>query len=559
MPFANVTVRYTPAEIAHFYETDQWRKETLPELVARSAARAGEDRVMVDDTTSLSYAQLHDRSQRLAAGMWAEGVRVGDRVSVQIPNWVEFAVIVAACARIGAVVVPIMPIYRNDEVGYILRHVDVVMAFTAPTHKTEDRVAMYDDLRASCPALRRVVVVRPTGPTATGARGLDELMAVEHPIPDDLDVSADDPFAIVFSSGTTARPKGCLHTLNTLGSSTRALARAIGYGPADVTFGPAPITHTQGLINAFLQPLLTGAQAQVMDVWDAGGACRRVESGGCTVAMTPPAMMQMMLDAPEAAETDFSRVRVWILSGAPVPPVVMERASVLMPNARILSAYGRTENITTTICTPEDDPQRALTSDGRALPHQSVRIVDRQGNELPRGQEGDIAFRGSSHMLEYVHDSEQTNLLFTADGYSRSGDLGVMDDDGYVRVSGRIKDIVIRGGLNISVRQVEDLLSEHPAVRRVAVVGMPDERLGERLCCFVERAHADEPLVLDDLTAFLRDRGLAVQKLPERLELIETMPLNPTGKIQKHLLRDLAAGLSEVHADSSPPAGNMTP
>ncbi|WP_241255661.1 AMP-binding enzyme, partial [Candidatus Protofrankia californiensis] len=173
-----------------------------------------------------------------------------------------------------------------------------------------------------------------------------------------------------------------------------------------------------------------------------------------------------------------------------------------------------------------------------------IKVVDEAGFEVPRGQEGDLAFRGPSHMLEYINNPQETAALFTSDGYSRSGDLGVMDTDGYVRVTGRLKDIVIRGGMNISVRQVEDLLTAHPAVSGVAVVGMPDDRLGERLCCYLVLAAGHESLTLEDMQTYLLDQGLAIQKMPERLEIVPRLPMTATGKIQKHLLRaDIAEKL----------------
>jgi cyclohexanecarboxylate-CoA ligase len=210
----------------------------------------------------------------------------------------------------------------------------------------------------------------------------------------------------------------------------------------------------------------------------------------------------------------------------------------------VLSLYGRSENACTTTCTVDDDPERSVTSDGKALPGSSVQIVDHDGRELPRGEQGDIAYRGPMHMLEYISNPEETARLFTPDGYSRSGDLGVMDADGYVRVTGRLKDIVIRGGLNISVRQIEDLLTAHPAIRAVAAVGMPDDRLGEKLCCYAVVSPGHEHLTLAEVSDYLLAQGLAIQKIPERLEIVPELPMTATGKIQKHILRaDIAAKL----------------
>lgn len=255
------------------------------------------------------------------------------------------------------------------------------------------------------------------------------------------------------------------------------------------------------------------------------------------MSVTATAFLQMLLDAYDPSSHDASSLRVWVSAGAPIPRAVVERARSLLPQTKILSLYGRSENLMTTTCTVDDEPVRSLDSDGAALAGTEVKIVDELGSEVPRGTEGDIAYRGPSHMLGYLGRSQENADLYTPDGFSRSGDLGVMDADGYVRVTGRTKDIVIRGGMNISVREVEDLLVAHPAIRAAAVVGMPDPRLGERVCCYVVPVDPAATPTLDDLKAYLTERGVAVQKAPERLEVVDGLPMTLTGKVQKHLLR----------------------
>ena len=253
------------------------------------------------------------------------------------------------------------------------------------------------------------------------------------------------------------------------------------------------------------------------------------------------------MDAYDPDQHDPGSMRLWVAAGSPIPAAFVRRAAQVLPNLRVLSLYGRTENVTTTTCTVEDDPERSVTSDGKALPGSSVQIVDHEGREVPRGEQGDIAYKGPMHMLEYINNPDETAALFTPEGYSRSGDLGVMDADGYVRVTGRLKDIVIRGGLNISVRQIEDLLTGHPAIRAVAVVGMPDERLGEKVCCYAVVHPGQESLTLAEVSEYLLAQGLAIQKIPERLELVPELPMTATGKIQKHVLRaDIAGRLTSA-------------
>jgi acyl-CoA synthetase (AMP-forming)/AMP-acid ligase II len=239
----------------------------------------------------------------------------------------------------------------------------------------------------------------------------------------------------------------------------------------------------------------------------------------------------------DAERDNLSTLRLWTCAGAPIPSAVVERANATLPDLTVLSLYGRSENLVTTSCSVDDDVSRALTSDGAALPGVEVKIVDSEGNSAPPGTEGDIAYRGPSHMIEYLGNPEETAALFTTDGFSRSGDLGVMTDDGYVRVTGRLKDIVIRGGMNISVREIEDMLAEHPALQASACVGMPDERLGERVCCFVVTAAGQDTPTVEDLRQFLLGHGMAIQKTPERVVAVKSLPITATGKVLKHVLR----------------------
>ncbi|HET7399107.1 MAG TPA: AMP-binding protein [Intrasporangium sp.] len=545
MMFAKVTDRYSADEIATFYETGQWRNETLFEVLERQV-EAQPDRVfLTDDTRALTFRQLRDRGLRLAVGLHRWGLRAGDRVTVQLPNWTEFAVITLALSRIGAIMVPIMPIYRRDEVAYISGNAGARLAFTAESFNAFDYPKLYADIRSELPALEDVVVVRGSGAASQGAIDFESLVV-------DTDrqaaaaeigerVGPDEPFVVVYSSGTTSFPKGCLHTFNTMGCGARILGDAWGVTPDDVQFGPSPVTHTTGLVTSIIVPLIRGSRSHIMQSWEPRLGLEQIKEHRCTITVNATTFLQMALDVYDPEVHDASSMRVWVAAGAPIPASVIERAATMIPAMKVLSLYGRTENITTTMCRPDDEPRRSLTSDGKALPLQSVRIVDAEGNEVPRGQEGDIAYRGAMHMLEYVGKPVETAELFTPDGHSRSGDLGVMDEDGYVRVTGRTKDIVIRGGLNISVRQVEDLLTAHPAVSRVAVVGMPDERLGERACCYLVPTAGNEGITLEDLTAYLLDQGIAKVKLPERLEIVDELPTTATGKIQKHVLRRMIA------------------
>jgi cyclohexanecarboxylate-CoA ligase len=366
----------------------------------------------------------------------------------------------------------------------------------------------------------------------------------------------DEPFVIVYTSGTTSRPKGCVHTFNTYCAGSRALVGPFGYTESDVQFGPSPIAHTTGLVTSVLLPMLTGAATHIMANWNPARGIDEIQRFGCTVAVTAPTFLHTLLSEYDPQRHDLSSLRLWTCAGAPIPAAVVERASATLPNIKVLSLYGRSENLVTTTCSVTDDVSRALTSDGKAMPGAEVKIVDDSGDEVPRGAEGDITYRGPAHMVEYLANPEETAALFTKDGFSKSGDLGKMTDDGYVRVTGRTKDIVIRGGMNISVREIEEHLAHHPALQAFSVVGMPDERLGERVCCFVVTATGHETPTVDDLREFLLEKGMPIQKTPERVVAVDALPMTATGKVLKHELRkDIERRIEEEAAESQEVSG----
>jgi acyl-coenzyme A synthetase/AMP-(fatty) acid ligase len=547
MALATVHTRYSSEQIESYYAAGLWTRDTLFDCLEQQVAQRGEKVFLTDSTMAYTFQELHDEALRLAAGLAGLGLRAGDRVAIQVPNWAEFGVLAVAIARLGAVIVPIMTIYRRDEVGYMVQTANVKAVFTAGEYKKFDHAGMFLDLAQQCESLEHVIVLRSGGEVPVGATALEDVVTSADlstaAAQIGIGVTADEPFVIVFSSGTTSMPKGCLHTFNTMSTGGRLLGRGWNYTADDVQFGPSPVTHTTGLVTSIILPLLHGAASHIVEAWEPRDGLKRIAEHRCTAAVTATTFLQMLVNVYDPDEHDASSLRFWCSAGAPIPSSFVEKARTALPKMQVLSLYGRTENITTTMCTVSDDPSRSVTSDGHALPGQEVRIVDELGLEVERGQEGDIAYRGAMNCLEYIGQPELTADMFTVEGFSRSGDLGVMDADGYVRVTGRLKDIVIRGGLNISVRQVEDLLVAHPQVGDVAVVGMPDEKMGERVCCYLIPA-GDEVLTLEEIKDYLLGLGLAIQKVPERLEIIDALPMTATGKVQKHVLRqDIAAKL----------------
>jgi acyl-CoA synthetase (AMP-forming)/AMP-acid ligase II len=542
-----VSDRYSAEDVERFYSAGWWRSETMNDLIDEHAAKLG-DRVFASDrTTTLSFAALHDRSIRAAVGLRNAGVKPGDRVVVQMPNWTEFIVAVAAVTRAGGVIVPVMPFYRHDEVAYVLEDCDAKAVITCESFNKHNYSTMYVDVLHTLGRSLPVFVTRMIDPPASALSVVGPVAFETLFASGELDLlkaslgpasSADDPHLIVYTSGTTAKPKGCVHTWNTLGYTVRVKSAGLAWSSRDVAFSPSPISHSTGYVNGVMIPLSAGGGTHLMEQWEPVEALGRIQEFGCTTTTTATVFLKMALDVYDANVHNIDTMRSWVAAGSPIPPSLLEAAAMSFPHIELLSGYGRSENMTTTMVNSGEPVSRSLTSDGHAQPGTEIRIVDDQGQSLPSGSEGDIAYRGPGHMLGYLGQPELTAELFTADGFSLSGDLGAMDADGYVRVTGRTKDIIVRGGMNISSREIEELLLGHPNVRDVAVVAFPDERLGEIACACIIPSALSSPPNLASLVAYLRDHHrLAVQKLPERLCIVDAFPMTPSGKVQKHLLR----------------------
>jgi acyl-CoA synthetase (AMP-forming)/AMP-acid ligase II len=541
---------YDSATIAAFRSAGHWRDGVLTATLDRLAA-AQPDRVIVSDGYGeLTARGLRAQAYRLGAALLGLGLRRGDRVQVQLPNWNEFVVVYVALARVGAVLVPTMPIYRHDEVGYVLRHSGARISIVPREFRGFGYPAMLAQVRDSSPDLEHVITVR--GAEAPGALRLEDLTAGDGIPGDDVlgpPPSGDAPHCIIYTSGTESRPKGCLHTLNTVTFTVNALGGQImSMGPDDVMFMPSPVTHATGLAMGVTAPLMLGAGIHLMDVWEPRGALQRVAGHGCTLSMTATPFVQMILGeiaADPAAASQLGSLRCWACAGAPIPEVMLAGWAKNVPGCALLPVYGRSEGLLVTACSTTDSARHVLSSDGQAFPGVVLEIRDEDGKPVPAGAEGEICHGGPGLMLGYWQDPELTARSVGPDGVSRSGDLGRVDEDGYLRVTGRIKDMIIRGGINISAAEVENHLLAHPNVAEAAVVAVPDERLGEKACAFI--VPRGEAPTLAELTRFLREeRRIAPQKLPEYLQVAQSLPTTMTGKVQKFLLRDQVKGLGDA-------------
>jgi len=516
-----------PSPLADAYRsTGDWLPETLEEPLRRGAIAHPERPALVDRDRRFSYGELWERVEQTAGMLAARGVGRGDVVSFQLPNWAEAVIVHDAVVLLGAVSNPIVPIYRGHELAFILRQAGSRVLVVPDTFRRFDYRAMAAGLLEDCEALEHVLVVGEPGPGmesfAIAVEAAEPAAAAER---DPGDVAL-----LLYTSGTEANPKGVLHSHETLACESRSIIDLYRLGGKDTVFMPSPLTHITGLLYGILLPFMLGTKVVLQDVWDPDIAVELIEREGLSFTVGATPFLHGIVNAERRADA----LRIFGCGGADVPPALIEAAGRRL-GLRASRLYGSTECPTVT-GTPIDAPvDRHATTDGAPIGADEVRIVDDRGTELPAGERGELQARGPELCLGYL-DPALNEKAFTADGWFRSGDLAVADEQGYLRISGRTKDVILRGGENLSAKEIEDLLFEHPGVEEVAVVGYPDDVLGERSCAVVV---ATRPLELADLVDYLRSHSIANQKLPERLVQVETLPKTASGKVQKYRLRDL--------------------
>jgi cyclohexanecarboxylate-CoA ligase/acyl-CoA synthetase len=558
----SVADRHNEEQVRSFYEKGVWRNEVLSDLVDKWSAKWPEKIVFSDGRNTVTYADFRGQAYRLAAALRRMGVEAGDRVLTQLPNWCEFAITYAALARIGAVMVPVGMVYRHDEITYITNHSGAKGIVATGAFRTFDHLAMIRQIRPQCPTVEFVLVAR--GEAGPGEQVFTEVSQPEAgaAVPSAAELgpapSPDAGHICLFTSGTESRPKGCYHTFNTFRASLEFLTQAIGSAENDVAFMASPLSHAVGLVFGLGVPLLSGSSATLLDIWDPEVGLKRIQEYRCTSTASATPFLQTALDAYDPNRHDVSSLRTWTCGGAPIPPSVVERMSKAWPDCRLLSLYGRSEVFVSTMLSIEDPVEWALTSDGHSPAWVELGVFDPDGRAVPQGTEGEIAQRSPGSMLGYWNDVQRTAAAFDKEGWCRSGDLGRIDANGCLRVTGRLKDIIIRGGFNISAREVEDNLLTHPNVKDVAVVSMPDAVLGERACAFV--VPKGEVPNLNDLITYLRvERRVSPTKFPERLEIIDALPITASGKVQKFQLRHKVRALIEEEQRAHPQPASPAP
>ena len=525
-----------PERARRYHAAGHWRDDTIHGLVA-SATAARPDKVAVRDASgaALTYRELDAQSNRLAGFLAGRGIVAGDIVTVCQPNWCQTVVTFCAVLKLGAVINPLPVTYGRAEIAFALGKCRSKALLVAARFRSTDYTAMVAQL---APALTEGLTVVRIGEGAHDV-GVSYERALEHaPLAQVHAGSADDVAGVLFTSGTESRAKGGVHTHNTILFGERAMAAALRVTDADVAFMASPISHATGFLHGFAMTLTTGGTLSLLDVFSGPAAAEQMKAHRCTWTMGATPFLADTVAALAAKGETLPELRYFLCGGAPVPEAPVRAAAAI--GMRVLSIYGATESPPHTIVHPEDPLENSWLSDGRPLAGIEARIVDAEGRDVAPGEVGEAWSRGPNTFLGYLDEPEMTRKTLDADGWVHSGDLARMLPDGSIRIAGRLKDIIVRGGQNISVAEVENYLSSHPAVKAVAVVGVPHPRLGETGCAVVVPKQGQTP-TLKDLTTFLEDQGVAKFKLPERLELWPSLPATPSGKIQKFLIRQMLA------------------
>jgi acyl-CoA synthetase (AMP-forming)/AMP-acid ligase II len=503
-----------------------WTDDTLGSMVADGLSRLGDTGFTVWSQVRPwqgTFADVDRRARSLAASLHEEGVGPGSVVVLQLPNWVEAGIAFWAAAYLGATVVPVVHFYGPKEVDYILRVTEPDVVISADRFGPVDHLANYEALLADRPGPRWLVAGdTPSDDLPARAQALADRLDGDR-LDGPLDVDPDAAAVIAFTSGTTRDPKGVVHSHRTIGFETRQLDHMFPKGgPPQIT--GAPVGHFIGMVNAFLVPLLRERAVNLVDVWDPGEVLRLMKDEGLGVTGGATYFLTSLLDHPDFTREHLERMPFAGLGGSTVPVAVMERITRL--GIAAFRSYGSTEHPSITGCLLDDPEVKRLTTDGRLLP----------GVELRLDEDGEILSRGPDCCVGYT-DPELTARVFDEEGWYRTGDVGVLDDDGYLTITDRLSDIIIRGGENISAQEVEEELMGLPAIAEVAVVAAPDERFGERAAAVFRLHEGQDAPTLDDVKAHLAEVGLAKQKWPELLFPVDDLPRTPSGKVQKFRLR----------------------
>ncbi|MEJ8911390.1 medium-chain fatty-acid--CoA ligase [Escherichia coli] len=530
-----VTLTFNEQRRAAYRQQGLWGDASLADYWQQTA-RAMPDKIAVVDNhgASYTYSALDHAASCLANWMLAKGIESGDRIAFQLPGWCEFTVIYLACLKIGAVSVPLLPSWREAELVWVLNKCQAKMFFAPTLFKQTRPVDLILPLQNQLPQLQQLVGVDKLAP-ATSALSLSQIIADNTPLTTAITVHGDELAAVLFTSGTEGLPKGVMLTHNNILASERAYCARLNLTWQDVFMMPAPLGHATGFLHGVTTPFLIGARSVLLDIFTPDACLALLEQQRCTCMLGATPFVYDLLNLLEKQPADLSALRFFLCGGTTIPKKVARECQ--QRGIKLLSVYGSTESSPHAVVNLDDPLSRFMHTDGYAAAGVEIKVVDDARKTLPPGCEGEEASRGPNVFMGYFDEPELTARALDEEGWYYSGDLCCMDEAGYIKITGRKKDIIVRGGENISSREVEDILLQHPKIHDACVVAMPDERLGERSCAYVVLKAPHHSLSLEEVVAFFSRKRVAKYKYPEHIVVIEKLPRTASGKIQKFLLR----------------------
>lgn len=536
-----------PARKEAMLKQGYWLNQTILDFL-RSAVEKNPDKtalvsVKVENQTeqTFSYQQLWDMTNKIALGLRQLGVEKNDVVSCQLPNWWEFTLLYLACSRIGAVLNPLMPIFRERELEFMLKHGESKVFVVPKTFRNFNHEQLANQLQNKLDTLQHVIVVN-----GAGENNFDRLL-LNHGLEQDLlalaeldslESGPDDITQLIFTSGTTGEPKGVMHTANTLFSNIVPYAERLHLTESDVVLMASPMAHQTGFMYGLMMPIQLNTKVVLQDVWDVAKAVDLIHQHQVNFTMASTPFLNDLSNTVAEQHDKVDSLKIFLCAGAPIPGPLVQKARETL-GVKVISAWGMTECGAVTLTRPEDEDERSFNTDGIALPGVEIKIVDKKGQTKALNESGRLMIRTCSNFGGYL---KRPHLNDTdTEGWFDTGDIAYQDEQGYIRICGRKKDVIIRGGENIPVAEIESLLYKHPNIATVALVAYADDRMGERACAIIKLKDQTKPLSFNELVDFLKTHNLAMQYLPERLEIWEDIPMTPSGKIQKFKLRELLA------------------
>ncbi|KHN59031.1 short chain acyl-CoA synthetase [Dickeya fangzhongdai] len=572
-----VTIKFNAERRELYRRLGYWGDASLGDYWHQSA-KAAPDKVAVIDNQggAYTYAELDRAAGSLAAYLLACDILPGDRVAFQLPGWSEFTLIYLACLKVGAVSVPLLPAYRETELIWTLNKSQARILFVPTRFKNGSPLELVAPLRPQLPHLQHVVAVDKVAvdkaaldKATMGKMAVDELAPTSSapvlsqllrdypPLTTPVSVHGDELAAVLFTSGTEGVPKGVMLTHNNILASERAYAATLNLNWLDTILMPAPLAHATGFLHGVTLPFLIGGRSVLLDIFNPTHCLTLLAREQCSCVLGATPFVYDLLCTVQQQPYDLSSLRFFLCGGTTIPKKITR--DCLQAGIKLLSVYGATESSPHAVVKLDDPLSRVVNTDGTAVAGVEIRVVDKYRQTVPYGEEGEEASRGPQVFMGYLDEPELTARALDDEGWYYSGDLCRMDEAGYIKITGRKKDIIVRGGENISSREVEEILLQHPQVRDAGVVAMPDERLGERTCAYVVLKEPYHTLMLEEVIAFFCRKRVAKYKYPEHLVVIDHLPRTASGKIRKYLLRqDIIQRLGLAASESTTAASAMS-